>query len=102
MEGIITELLRYAFSGVNIIPTVMLILIQLYWVVASIGFLDLEFLDIDLDLDLEGSEGMGGLTAIAAFINEGEAPFTFTISLVVLNFWILMMLTYFYPFELVV
>jgi len=97
MEGIVTELLKYAFTGVNVIPTMMLIVIQCYWIIASIGFLDLDF--FDFDVDLEGAEGSGALNAIAVFINIGEVPFALVFSMIVLNFWIIAMLMYFLPIE---
>lgn len=95
MEGILTELLRFAFTGVNIIPTVILILMQCYWLIAITGFFDFEFLDIDVDL--EGADAVGPLGAIAVFINIGQVPVALVFSLIVLNFWILAMLMYFLP-----
>lgn len=97
MEGIITELLRFAFSGVNIIPTMMLILIQCYWLVASIGFLDLDFLDFDVDI--EGAESSGLFNALAVFINFGEVPITLVFTFIALDFWILTMLMYYLPIK---
>lgn len=66
-EGSVTELIRFAFAGVNIIPTLLLILIQLYWIIVSLGFFDLDFLDIEVDL--EGAEGISGLNALALFLS---------------------------------
>ncbi len=97
MEGILTELLRFAFTGVNIIPTVILILMQCYWLIAITGFFDFDFFDIDVDL--EGAENVGPISAIAVFINIGKVPVALVFSLFVLNFWIIMMLTYFLPIE---
>ncbi len=96
-EGSVTELIRFAFAGVNIIPTLLLILIQLYWIIVSLGFFDLDFLDIEVDL--EGAEGISGLNALALFINYGNVPFGLVLSLVGLNFWIIMMLTYYLPIQ---
>lgn len=96
-EGSVTELIRFAFTGVNIIPTLLLILIQIYWIIVSLGFFDFDFLDIDVDL--EGAEGIGVLNAIALFVNYGNVPFGLVLSLVVLNFWIIMMLTYYLPIQ---
>jgi len=95
MEGIVTELLKYAFTGVNIIPTMILILMQCYWIIVIIGFMDLDFLDFDMDL--EGADGAGPLNAIGVFIGIGEVPFALVLSMIVLNFWILAMLMYFLP-----
>ncbi len=97
MEGIVTELLRFAFTGVNIIPTAFLLLMQLYWLVAIIGLFDFDF--IDLDIDLESGDVSGPLSGIAVFINIGEVPVALAFSFMVLNFWTLSMLMYFLPFE---
>ena len=75
----------------------MLILMQCYWITVSIGFFDLDFLDIDVDL--EGVDAAGPLNAIAVFIGIGEVPFALVFSMIVLNFWIIAMLMYFLPIE---
>lgn len=93
MEAIVTELLIFAFKGVNNIATVMLILIELYWLIAIIGIFDFEF----LDFDLEGGDAAGPIAGIFMFINIGQVPVALVFTLVGLNFWILMMFTYFLP-----
>jgi len=95
-EAIETELIRYAFTGVNVIPTMIFILVQLYWLVAILGLFDLDFLDFDLDMDMDG-DASGPLSAIAVFIEIGEVPVALVFSIIVLNFWILSMLLYFLP-----
>ncbi len=77
----------------------VLIVIQCYWIIASLGFLDLEFLDFDFDLELEGADGGGLFHAIGLIINFGQVPFSLVLSLISLNFWITMMLTYYLPIE---
>lgn len=79
----------------NIIPTLLFLLMQLYWIIAIIGLFDFDF----LDFDLEGAEGVGPVGAIAIFINIGKVPIALAYSLLVLNFWILSMLLYFLPIE---
>ncbi|QUI22157.1 hypothetical protein HZI73_07510 [Vallitalea pronyensis] len=88
------ELLKYAFTGVNVIPTVLLGLVLLYWIIAIIGALDFDFLDIDLDLD--GAE-QGPFYGILAFLNVAELPFMLVFSLLVLIFWMLAMFMYYIP-----
>jgi hypothetical protein len=90
-------LLKYAFAGGNIIPTVLLILIVLYWIVNIIGALDLDFLDFDLDTDLEGGTDSGPFYSLLAFLKVGELPFMFVFSILILNFWIIAMLMYYLP-----
>ncbi|MGH4118757.1 hypothetical protein [Clostridium sp.] len=89
------ELLKNAFEGINIIPTVLLILIVLYWIIVIIGFLDFDFLDFDFDL--EAGDTSGPLIALLGFLNASELPFMFIFSVLTLNFWIIAMLMYYLP-----
>ncbi|MCH4889770.1 hypothetical protein EZV73_19460 [Acidaminobacter sp. JC074] len=57
----------------------------------------MDFLDFDLDLD--GSEGVGPIGALAVIINIGQVPVALVFSIVAANFWILAMMTYFLPIE---
>lgn len=92
---IMPELLKNAFTGVNIIPTALLILVVLYWIIVILGALDFDFLDFDLDLD--GGEASGPFYGLLAFLNVGELPFMFVFSILILNFWIIAMLMYYLP-----
>ncbi len=92
---IIIELIRFALTGANIIPTVLLGLILMYWIIVIIGFLDLEFLDFDLDV--EGSEAAGVISGFFVFLNVAELPFMLFFSILTLNFWILSMFLYYLP-----
>jgi hypothetical protein len=89
----VTELLKNAFTGANIIPTVLLILVVLYWSIVILGVLDFDFFDFDLDLDA----GDGPFYALLSFIKVGELPFMFVFSILILNFWIIAMLMYYLP-----
>lgn len=73
----------------------VLILIQCYWIFSSIGLLDLDLPDLDLD----GVEGSGALHSLAVLINIGEVPFAVVISLMSLNLWVLSMLMFYIPVE---
>ncbi|MDF2543020.1 MAG: hypothetical protein K0S47_2738 [Herbinix sp.] len=89
------ELLKFAFTGGNIIPTVLLILVVLYWIIVIIGALDLDFLDFDLDLD--GGDATGPFYSLLAFLKVGELPVMFVLSILILNFWIIAMFMYYLP-----
>lgn len=91
------ELFKNAFTGGNIIPTVLLILVVLYWLIAILGAIDFDILDFDIDLDLDLPGGEGPFYALLAFLKVGELPFMFVISIIVLNFWIIAMLMYYLP-----
>lgn len=93
------ELFRFAVAGFNIIPTVMLGMILLYWIIAILGLVDFEVFEIDVDLDLEGGDSTGPLSGIAMFLNLGEVPFALALSLIVLNFWVIAMFLNFIPVE---
>lgn len=89
------ELLKNAFAGVNIIPTVLLILVVVYWSISIIGVLDFDFLDFDLDID----GGDGPFYGLLVFLKVGELPFMFVLSIWILNFWIVAMLMYYLPID---
>jgi hypothetical protein len=90
-------LLKNAFTGANIIPTVLLILVVFYWIITIIGALDFDFLDFDLDSDFDGGDSSGPFYALLAFLKVGELPFMFVFSILILNFWIIAMLMYYLP-----
>ncbi len=90
-----TELLKNAVTGVNIIPTVLLGLVLLYWITVIIGALDFDFLDFDIDLD--GVDNSGPFYAILAFLNVAELPFMLVFSILMLIFWIIAMFMYLLP-----
>ena len=89
------ELFNYAMTGGNIIPTVLLLLVVLYWIVVIIGVLDLDFLDVDLDVEV--GDAAGPFYAILAFLKVGQLPFMFVFSIIILNFWIIAMFMYYLP-----
>ncbi len=89
-----SELFENAVTGVNIIPTVLLGLIIIYWITVILGALDIDFLDIDLD----GAENTTGpFYAVLAFLNIVELPLMFVLSMIILIFWIIAMLMYYLP-----
>ncbi|WP_195989582.1 hypothetical protein [Clostridium sp. D53t1_180928_C8] len=83
------ELIENAFTGVNIIPTVLLILSLIYWLTVIIGIIDLDFFDFGLDGDLGNS--MEGFQSILVFFNLKEIPIMVLTSVISLVFWILAM-----------
>lgn len=96
--GIIIELLEYAFKGVNIVPTVLLLLVVSYWLIAIIGALDFDLFDVEIDIDaLDGTDALSPLQSIAIFLRIGKVPFGLVISIWVLDFWVMAMLMRFLP-----
>ncbi|MDX2304337.1 MAG: DUF1449 family protein [Microscillaceae bacterium] len=94
------ELLRAAFSPVNIAYTVLLLLVLVYWFTVIIGFLDFHFFDFDVETDvdvgadahvathIEPGEGINPVLSFLVFFNLGKVPFMIFFSFMVLFLWI--------------
>jgi hypothetical protein len=81
-----TELLSASLFGFNLLPTLLLGVIALYWVTLILGVVDLDSLDIDLDTDIDAD---GAFHGILVFFNLGEVPLMLFISLVFLSMWMI-------------
>lgn len=87
--------LDLCFSGVNILPTILMIFVMLYWIIVILGVIDIDTLDIDLEteveLDLDGDVEVGGdgLSSVLAFFNIGHMPIMIFISFLAFPLWIL-------------
>jgi hypothetical protein len=93
------ELLEAAFSGVNIVYSMLLILVLIYWCIVILGVLDLDAFDLDADVDVGGDfdldgdidagvEGTEGAFSWLAFFNVGEVPIMFFVTIVALTMWV--------------
>lgn len=97
------ELLQAAFSPPNIVFTVLLFVVMLYWVTVFLGLLDFGAFDIDIDVDAEvdvdvdvdadGGVSLGGLSGILSFFNFGRIPFMVVMSFLILSMWALSLLS---------
>lgn len=92
-----TDIIKNAITGVNIIPTAMLGFALLYWLVVIVGAIDIDFFDLDLDLEADGS---GAFYTILVFLNIDKLPLMLVISVISLNFWIISMLIYYLPIDI--
>ncbi|MBN1817348.1 MAG: DUF1449 family protein [Sedimentisphaerales bacterium] len=109
------EFIQAAFSGPNLLFTIFLLLMFLYWIMVIFGALDLGFLnvdadadaDIDLDadadadmhLDLEGDADIGDggfLDGFLAFFYIGTIPFMVLLSVLALCMWSISILANWY------
>lgn len=81
------DLLKTAVTGVNLIPTTLLGLIILYWLIVIIGALDIDFFDFDLDVDISNP-----FYDFLAFFNTGDLPFMLVLSIFSLPFWTISMI----------
>lgn len=100
------ELFREAITGPNLLYTILLGFVLLYFLSVLLGALDLEFFEIELDADIDidvevdvdmnvdadadADVGGGGLFVSAlSFLNIGKVPFMIYVSLVVLSMWVI-------------
>ncbi len=92
------EIFKSAITGVNIIPTVLLGLIILYWITVIIGAIDIDLFDIDLDLDIpEGEVITNPFHGFLAFLNVGDIPFMLVLSIFSLCLWTISMIIGVFP-----
>jgi len=105
------DLIQTAFSPVNAVVTVLLILNVIYWITVILGALDVDFLDVelfdsgleaggdvdvDVDVDAEGDLDLdmsqhGVLRSIMHFFYVGEVPIMLLSSILILSMWMLCM-----------
>lgn len=88
-----SELINNAFNGVNIIPTVLLGLVLLYWITVIIGVFDFDLFEFDFDVDVDADVFQG----ILVFLNLRDIPFMVFFSILSFIFWILSMMLYRLP-----
>ncbi len=86
-----TELLAFAFSGVNIIPTILLIFTILYWLIVIVGVIDIDALDFDFDVD--GDVELEGLASVLSFFNIGHMPLMVFITFFTIPLWMVTLIT---------
>jgi len=103
------DLIQTAFSPVNAVVTVLLILNVIYWITVILGALDVDFLDVelfdsgleagpdvDVDVDAEGDLDLDMsqhsiLRSIMHFFYVGEVPIMLLFSILILSMWTLCM-----------
>ena len=90
------ELFKSAIAGVNIIPTVLLGLIILYWLTVIIGAIDIDLFDFDLDIP-EGEVITNPFHGFLAFLNVGDIPFMLVLSIFSLCLWTISMIIGVFP-----
>lgn len=94
------EIIVAAFSPVNVVLTVLLILVVLYWLMVIFGAMDLDFLDIDFDNDVdmdfdadaEIDGDAGFLRGVLEFFYIGEVPVMILFSILILSMWAVSMI----------
>lgn len=86
------ELLKFAIAGANVIPTLLLISIVLYWCTVVFGAADLDLFDLDLDLDAEADGhpegGLEWFNKVLRYLNLGRVPLMLYLTFLILPLWL--------------
>ena len=106
------ELFEFSFSLINIIPTILLMLIVIYWITVFVGLLDISFLDFDVDMDVDAdididadvdTETGVSISGVPnffvkslVFFNIGKVPFMIFLSVFAISLWLFTILTNYY------
>jgi hypothetical protein len=105
------EFLTAAFAPVNVLFTVLLLVLGLYWVLVILGVLEIDLfqidlsggeLDVDVGADVDASTAVGGgqvggvepgiFHSVLHFFYIGEVPTMLLVSVMVLSLWAFSML----------
>ncbi|WP_020538635.1 OB-fold-containig protein [Lewinella cohaerens] len=96
------ELFQVAVHPLNLVYTVLMALVVLYWLSVILGAIDISAfdfdfdadLDVDVDVDVDADFSLDGLFASALhFFHFDRVPFMLIMSLVVLSAWSMTVLT---------
>lgn len=96
------EIFEVSFSTINLIPTILLIFVMLYWIIVLFGLIDLSSIDIDLDTDADvgdsdiGAGGHGLVLQSLAFFNVGKIPFMLLLSFFAIPLWFISLTVNYY------
>lgn len=88
------ELFEFSITGVNVIPTVLLIFVIVYWLIVILGVIDVDSVDVDLDLDVDVDAEVdvdvevGGLATVLSFFNIGHMPLMIFLTFFALPLWV--------------
>lgn len=99
------ELLEAAILPINIVFTVLLAIVLLYWFSVILGAMDMSSFDIDLDADfdvdvdadmdtdLDGGGSGGWFASALSFFNFGKVPFMVVMTFLILSMWAISILS---------
>lgn len=86
-----TEFISVVSGFPTVVFTILLGGIFLYWVLAIVGAVDIDVLDLDVDLDTDvdtDASGVGGLTGLLATLGLSGPPVTVILSLLIVLSWL--------------
>ena len=91
------ELMTLALLPINLVFTLLLLMVILYWIIVILGVLDVDLFQVDLsDFDADGDLGVDGDVhgvgaslsgSVLHFFHVGEVPVMVLFSLFVLSLW---------------
>jgi hypothetical protein len=97
------ELMQLAFSPINVLFTLLLVTIVVYWLTVILGVLDTGLFDIelpDMDTDMDAGAdsdlGSGGMQAVLHWFHVGEMPIMVLLSIFILSLWAIAILGNYY------
>lgn len=84
-------LLEATVWGGNIIPTILLVFVLVYWLTVVVGFVDLDAFDIDLDMEtgVNSDVSVGWFNHVLYFFNLGQVPLMLFLSFLAIPMWLL-------------
>lgn len=82
------DFLNIVTSFPTVVFTVLLGVIFVYWLLAILGALDIDMLDLDVDVDADVSN-VGGLTGFLSTLGLSGPPVTVILSVLIVSSWLL-------------
>jgi len=83
-------------SAANFIPTVLVGLVLLYWIMIIVGFIGMDAVDLDLDVDADVDAGMdfevggpGVFASLSHFLHMQDVPVVIVGSFFIIFWWII-------------
>jgi len=84
------QILEVTSQFPTVIYSVLLGVVVVYWLIGSLGLIDLDFAgDADVDMDVDASTSVGGLTGLMLTFGLTGIPFTLVISIITLICWLI-------------
>ncbi len=94
------DLLNAAISAPNLIPTILLVFVLVYWVVVMLGAIDIDFFDLDIELetdaDVDGEFSVSWLNHVLGFFNLGQVPFMVFMTFLIIPIWVISVMGNYY------
>lgn len=85
------NLIEASVWGANIIPTILLVFVLVYWLTVVLGFADWDAFDIDIDIEAEVNTDVsaGWFNHVLYFFNLGQVPLMLFLSFLALPMWLI-------------